>query len=98
MRHTCIGRAVIESKYCKGAVYKRLPTPFIVVCAVLFVGCVSQGYQLTGSWVSTEITHPSPYFAEMLSDDKQRKITLFLDQAKKRGRESLFGQTAYDMK
>jgi len=81
MRHENKDRAALEHEYCKGAGYKRLPTPFIVVCAVWIFGCVSQGHQLTGSWDSSEITHTSPFFAETLSDDKQRTITLFFDQA-----------------
>ena len=63
----------------KWAGEKRLPTPFIF--AIMFVGCASQGYQVTGSWIISDITHPSPFFAETLSNDTQRTITLFLDQA-----------------
>ena len=56
------------------------PLTLIVVCAVWIFGCASQTLQLPGSWISTEITHPSPFFAETLSEDKQRTITFFFDQ------------------
>ena len=68
--------------------YKRGSIPFLVVCLTLIVacefwvlGCVSQEQQLTGSWLSHEITHPSPFFLETLSNDTQPTITLFFDPA-----------------
>ncbi|HNP61007.1 MAG TPA: hypothetical protein PKM72_09220 [Nitrospirales bacterium] len=43
--------------------------------------CASQDLVLTGSWVSAEMTHPSPFFTETLGDDRHKPITLIFDQA-----------------
>ena len=51
------------------------------MCSIGVFACAYQGVELTGTWVSTEITHPSPFFAKPLAKDKHGNITLFLDQA-----------------
>jgi Ca2+-binding EF-hand superfamily protein len=35
---------------------------------------------LTGSWGSTEITHPSPFFSDALDSNTGRNVRLVLDQ------------------
>ncbi len=52
-------------------------TTVSLVCGVGFFACASQGMDLTGTWVSTEISHPSPFFAETLSHDTHKSLTLF---------------------
>ena len=52
-----------------------------IMCSFGVFACVYQGAELTGTWVSTEITHPSPFFAKALAQDKHGNITLFLDRA-----------------
>ncbi|MDR4462134.1 MAG: hypothetical protein MRJ67_16710 [Nitrospirales bacterium] len=43
--------------------------------------CTSQDLVLKGWWISTDITHPSPFFSETLTDDKSKSITLSFDEA-----------------
>ena len=53
----------------------------ILMGVVVIFSCTGQGVELIGSWVSTEITHPSPFFAETLGHEKHRNVTLIFDQA-----------------
>jgi len=53
----------------------------IALCAVWNFGCSSHVPQLTGSWLSTDITHPSPFFAETLANHTPQSLDLYFDQA-----------------
>ena len=68
--------------------YRHLQQPLVwfclalsVVCASGFYGCARQGVELTGTWVSDEIMHPSPFFAQTLSNTKSGSVTVRFDQA-----------------
>lgn len=52
-----------------------------VLCAAGFYGCAQQRVELTGTWVSDEIMHPSPFFAQTLSNIKSGSVTVRFDQA-----------------
>ena len=58
----------------------RLWLTFTLYCAVGIFACASQNLLLTGSWGSTEITHPSPFFSGALASNTGRKVRLVLDQ------------------
>ena len=67
---------------------RRLHKPLVwfclvlsVVCAAGFYGCAHQGVELTGTWVSDEIMHPSPFFAQTLSNTRAGSVTVRFDQA-----------------
>lgn len=68
--------------------YRRLHKPLVwfclalsAVCAAGFYGCAHQAVELTGTWVSDEIIHPSPFFAETLSNTRPGSVTVRFDQA-----------------
>jgi len=50
--------------------------------AAVTLSCAGQSTELVGWWISTTITHPSPFFADTLGDDKHRQVTLFFGQSK----------------
>lgn len=52
-----------------------------VVCSAGFYGCARQDVELTGTWISDEIMHPSPFFAETLSNTRPGSVTVRFDQA-----------------
>ncbi|MFZ1748059.1 MAG: hypothetical protein WAU17_19275 [Nitrospirales bacterium] len=58
----------------------RLWLTFTLCCAVGIFACASQDLLLTGSWGSTEITHPSPFFSGALASNTGRNVSLVLDQ------------------
>lgn len=58
----------------------RLWLTFTLCCAVGIFACASQDLLLTGSWGSTEITHPSPFFSRALASNTGRNVRLVLDQ------------------
>jgi hypothetical protein len=58
----------------------RLWLTFTISCAVGVFACSSQNLLLTGSWGSTEITHPSPFFSGALASNTGRNVRLVLDQ------------------
>ncbi|GJL59119.1 MAG: hypothetical protein NPIRA03_19760 [Nitrospirales bacterium] len=51
-----------------------------VYCAVGVLACTSQDRLLTGSWGSTGITHPSPFFSGVPAPDAGRHAMLVLGQ------------------
>jgi len=68
--------------------YRRLYQPLVwfclalsVVCAAGFYGCARQSVELTGTWFSDEIMHPSPFFAETLSNNRSGSVTVRFDKA-----------------
>jgi len=52
-----------------------------ICCAVGIFSCASQELVLTGSWGSTEITHPSPFFSGALAPNTHSPVRLFLHQS-----------------
>ena len=58
----------------------RLWSTYTVCCAVGIFACASQDLQLTGSWGSTEITHPSPFFSGVPASNTGRNVSLVLDR------------------
>lgn len=50
-----------------------------VCCAIGIFACASQDLVLTGSWGSTEITHPSPFFPQTLAPKTHGTLRLFLN-------------------
>ena len=58
----------------------RLWLAFAVCCAVGIGACVTQDHLLTGSWGSTEITHPSPFFSGVPASNPGRNVRLILDR------------------
>ncbi|MCW5783968.1 MAG: hypothetical protein KIT39_11715 [Nitrospirales bacterium] len=69
------------NQYRRGQIcWGRLWLTFAVCCAVGIFGCASQNQLLTGSWGSTEITHPSPFFSGVPAPNTGRKIRLVLDR------------------
>ncbi len=68
--------------YRRGQVFfGRLRLTFTVCCAVGIFSCASQDLLLTGSWGSTEITYPSPFFSGALAPTTGRNVMLLLDQS-----------------
>ncbi|WNM57541.1 hypothetical protein [Candidatus Nitrospira allomarina] len=58
----------------------RLGLTFTIFCAVGIFACASQDFLLTGSWESTEITHPSPFFSGALASNTGRNVSLILNR------------------
>ena len=68
--------------------YRRLHQPLMwfclalsAVCAAGIYGCARQGVELTGTWVSDEIMHSSPFFAETLSSTRSESVSVRFDKA-----------------
>ena len=58
----------------------RLCRTLITIWGVLVFGCAWQGLEPIGSWVSSEVTHPSPFLSEPLNRDKHRNFVLLFDR------------------
>ena len=70
---------ILESYRRTQQLYSRFRLTLSLVCVVGFFAFACQGMDLTGTWVSTEISHPSLFFAETLSHDTHKSLTLFFD-------------------
>ena len=53
----------------------------IALLAFVLCGCAGDNIDLSGTWSSSEITNPSPFFAQTLPDTKPGSVSVSFDQS-----------------